>query len=206
MKLPAASATLKGDEDLPEPWCTRFRTWLAAQNGAPYVEVTGTLVMSNDVSILLLRRTQADGVCLEGPSKLDWTEGEGAPELTHFGDDCCRDTSCKRGPDGWNLRYLSLLADRNWSELSRLVPAKSKLTWSVNGEAPSQLTRAEVAAGGFADAPGCGLMYNETGCTELDEQAMTFTCRCDGGGYHVTYTWQREGDDFVLSEIYESSH
>jgi len=206
----SAPINLKGDDALPEHWRSSFRAWLGAQADAPYVAITGTMVMSNAISILLLRHTEPNGVCLEGPSKLDLMEAEGtsqlAVELEHFGDDCCPGTECTRTPDGWNLRYLSLLAAKNWQELSLLVPAKKKLVSTVNGETPSKLTRKQVASGGFSDAPSCGLMYNVTGCSEVDEKTASFTCRCDGGGYHVTYAWEREGSGFVLVETYESSH
>lgn len=203
-------STLKGDEALPEPWLSRFRAWLSAQEDPPYAAVTETLVVSNAASLVLLRHTEADGVCYEGPSKLDLIEyetgGELTVELDHFGDDCCPGTQCTRGPDGWNLRYLRLLAAKNWQELSLLVPAKKKLTSVVNGEKPSMFSRKDVANGRFSEAPACGFMYNVTGCSEVDEKTASFTCRCDGGGYHVTYDWEREGDGFVLVSISESSH
>jgi hypothetical protein len=203
-------STLKGDEALPEPWLSRFRAWLSAQEAPPYEAVTETFVISNAASLVLLRHTEGDGVCYEGPSKLDLIEyetgGELTVELDHFGDDCCPGTQCTRGPDGWNLRYLSLLAAKNWQDLSLLVPAKKKLSWVVNGEKPSTFSRKDVANGRFADAPSCGLMYNVTGCSEVDERTASFSCRCDGGGYHVTYDWEREGDGFVLVAISESSH
>jgi hypothetical protein len=204
-----ALATLKGYESIPEPWRTRFRTWLGAERNSTYVAVTDTLVISNAVSVVLLRHTEANGVCLEGPSKLDLIECEGKPELTreveHFGDDCYPGTQCTRGPDGWNLRYLALLAAKNWRELSLLVPAKKKLTSVENGEKPSTFSRKDVASGRFSDAPSCSFMYNVTGCSELDEKTAGFSCRCDGGGYHVTCEWEREGDGFVVVAISESS-
>lgn len=203
-------STLKGDEALPEPWLSRFRAWLRAQEDPPYAAVTETLVVSNAASLVLLRHTEASGVCYEGPSKLDLIEyetgGELSVELEHFGDDCCPGTQCTRGPDGWNLRYLTLLAAKDWSGLSQLVPAKKKLSSTVNGEKPSMFSRKDVANGRFADAPSCGFMYNVTGCSEVDERTASFSCRCDGGGYHVTYDWEREGDGFVLVSISESSH
>jgi hypothetical protein len=167
-------------------------------------------VVSNAASLVLLRHTEGNGACFEGPSKLDLIEYESGGELTvelqHFGDDCCPGTRCTRGPDGWNLRYLALLAAKNWQELSLLVPAKKKLTSVVNGEKPSTFSRKDVANGRFADAPSCGFMYNVTSCSELDEKTASFSCRCDGGGYHVTYDWEREGEGFVLVAISESSH
>lgn len=203
-------STLKGDEALPEPWLSRFRAWLSAQEDPPYAAVTETLVVSNAASLVLLRHTEAPGVCYEGPSKLDLIEyetgGELTVELEHFGDDCCPGTQCTRGPDGWNLRYLALLAAKDWAGLSQLVPAKKKLSSMVNGEKPSTFSRKDVANGRFSDAPSCGFMYNVTGCSEVDEKTASFTCRCDGGGYHVTYDWEREGDGFVLVSISESSH
>lgn len=201
--------TLKGDESLPEPWRTGFRKWLSKVDRSPYVAVTETFVTSNSVAVLLWRHTDADGICREGPSRLGLID-EGGPELNplleHFGDDCCPGQQCTRGPDGWNLRYLALLAAKNWKELALLVPAKKKLTSMVNGEKPIELSRSDVAKGRFSDAPSCGLMYNETGCSELEGTRASFTCRCDGGGYHVTYEWEREGDGFVLVSISESSH
>jgi hypothetical protein len=166
--------------------------------------------MSNAVSVVLQRQTRVDGVCLQGPSKLDLIESEGAPELTrdvqHFGDDCCPGTECARSSDGWYLRYLALLAAQNWQELSQLVPAKRKLVWTINGDEEPKLTRKDVAAGRFSNAPDCGLMYNVPGCEAIDERGTGFTCRCDGGGYHVTYAWEREGSGFVLVAIAEESH
>jgi hypothetical protein len=203
-------STLKGDDSLPEPWLSRFRAWLGAQENPPYAAVTETLVVSNAASLVLLRHTEGNGVCYEGPSKLDLIEyetgGELTVELEHFGDDCCPGTQCTRGPDGWNLRYLALLAAKNWQELSLLVPAKRKLSSVVNGEKPSLFSRKDVADGRFSDAPSCGFMYNVTGCSDVDEKTASFTCRCDGGGYHVTYDWEREGDGFVLVSISENSH
>ena len=203
-------AILKGDEALPEPWLSRFRAWLSAQEDPPYTAVTETLVVSNAASVVLLRHTEGNGNCYEGPSKLELIEyetgGELPVELDHFGDDCCPGTTCTRAPDGWNLRYLSLLAAKDWAALSQLVPAKKKLVSVVNGEKPSTFSRKDVANGRFSDAPSCGFMYNVTGCSDLDAKMASFTCRCDGGGYHVTYDWEREGDGFVLVSISESSH
>ena len=203
-------STLKGDDELPEPWLSRFRAWLGKQEDAPYVAVTETFVVSNGASVLLLRHTEANGACYEGPSKLDLVEYESGGELTielqHFGDDCCPGTQCTRGTDGWNLHYLSLLAAKDWAALSQLVPAKKNLVSVVNGEKPSTYSRKDVASGRFSDFPSCGLVYNVTGCSDLDEKQASFTCRCDGGGYHVTYDWEREGDGFVLVQISESSH
>lgn len=203
-------STLKGDEALPEPWLSRFRAWFGAQENPPYAAVTETFVVSNAASVVLLRHTEGKGSCYEGPSKLDLIEyetgGELTAELDHFGDDCCPGTTCTRGPDGWNLRYLSLLAAKDWAALSQLVPAKKKLVSVVNGEKPSTFSRKDVANGRFSDAPSCGFMYNVTGCSDVDEKQASFTCRCDGGGYHVTYDWEREGDGFVLVSISESSH
>ena len=174
--------------------------------------VTRVEVVSNSVSVVLQRRSEVDGVCLQGPSKLDLIQYEGAPELTqeirHFGDDCCPGTECVRTSEGWNLHYLSLLVDKNWKELAMLVPTKRKLVWSINGgEQPTvQLTRKQVAAGKLESAPGCGLVYDEPNCDALDDKAAGFTCRCDGGGYHVSYEWEREGAGFVLVGIAEDSH
>lgn len=207
---PPALSALKGDEELPEPWRTRFRTWLSEQKNSSYVAVTAAQVVSNAVTVVLQRQATTDGVCLQGPSRLDLIENEGAPELTreieHFGDDCCPGTDCTRTSDGWNLRYLSLLAAKNWQELALLLPAQRKLDWVINGDAEPKLTRKDVAAGRFSNAPNCGLMYNVPSCDALDEKSNRFNCRCDGGGYHVTYAWEREGSGFVLVAIAESSH
>jgi hypothetical protein len=201
-----AETSLAGDDQLPEPWRARFRGWLAAQTNPTYVAVVGNQVMSNAISIVLQRRTQIAGVCLQGPSKLELLD-EGTPELTHFGDDCCPGTECVRTVDGWNLRYLALVAARSWKELSLLVPAERKLVWHVNDEGPTvRLSRKQVAAGQFREPPNCGLIYDVPSCDPVDATGNGFICRCDGGGYHVAYTWQREGNGFVLVDIAESSH
>jgi hypothetical protein len=205
-------ASLVGDEQLPEPWRARFRTWLSAQANATYVRVTASFVISNAVSVVLERRSEKDGVCLTGPSKLDLMQDAGteqvSAEVQDFGDDCCPGTACERTSDGWNLRYLSLLGAKNWQELALLVPAQGKLTWTINGgEVPTvKVTRKDVAAGRFNEAPSCGFMYNVPSCDALAEGANAFTCRCDGGGYHVSYAWEREGTGFVLVSIDENSH
>ncbi len=209
---PRPPITLPGDEQLPEPWRARFRAWLGSETKPTYVAVTRVEITSNAASVVLQRRTQVDGVCLQGPSKLDLIQYEGTPELTrdvlHFGDDCCPGTQCVRTSEGWNLHYLTLLADKNWKELSLLVPAKRKLVWTVNGgEVPTvELTRKQVAAGKLQQAPDCGLVYNVPSCDDIDDKAAGFSCRCDGGGYHVTYDWEREGTGFVLVHVVEESH
>jgi hypothetical protein len=174
--------------------------------------VTRVDVLTNFMYVVLRRRAEVGGVCLQGPSTLSLDQSAGSPEITqeiqHFGDDCCPGTECTRTSEGWNIHYLTLLADKNWKELSRLVPAKRKLTWTVNGsEEPTvKLTRKQVAAGQFHHAPTCGLVYDVPSCDDIDEKAAGFSCRCDGGGYHVSYEWEREGTGFVLVNIAEESH
>jgi hypothetical protein len=208
----AQPATLKGDEQLPEPWRSRFRAWLSGEKSSPYVAVLDSQVVSNAAAVVLQRRQDANGACLQGPSRLDLIEHEGTKELTrevqHFGDDCCPGTECARTPNSWNLRYLALLAARDWQQLSRLVPAKRQLVWTINGgEVPtSRFTRKDVVAGRLQQAPSCGLIYNVPSCDALDAGGTGFTCRCDGGGSHVTYHWEREGPGFVIVAINEESH
>jgi hypothetical protein len=209
---PQAVFTLPGDEQLPEPWRARFRAWLSAEVNPRYVRVIDSHVMSNAVSVVLERRTQENGVCLTGPSRLDLVQDEGATqanaELQHFGNDCCPGSECLRTADGWNLRFLALLAAQDWQQLSLLAPAQQKLVWTINGgELPTvKLTRKDVAAGRFRQAPNCGFMYNVPSCDELAAGSNGFTCRCDGGGYHVSYAWEREGTGFVLVSVNEDSH
>ncbi len=209
---PQPLANLEGDDKLPEPWRTRFRAWLARETKPPYIAVTRVQVISNAVSVVLQRRSEVDGVCLQGPSKLDLIQYEGTPKLTHevqdFGDDCCPGTECVRTPQGWNLHYFTLLAAHDWKQLSLLVPAKQKLVWTINGgEEPTiKLTRKQVAAGQLRQALDCGLIYYVPSCDDRDASDTSFTCRCDAGGHHVTYDWQREGAAFVLVNITEESH
>jgi hypothetical protein len=96
------------------------------------------------------------------------------------------------------------LAAKDWVGLAQLVPATKQLVSVVNGER-STFSRNDVGKGRFAEAPGCSLIHGATGCSEVDEKTASFTCRCDAGGYHVTYDWKREGDGFVLVRISESS-
>jgi hypothetical protein len=201
-----------GDEQLPEPWRARFRAWLSAQPKPTYVRVVDAAVISNAVSVVLERRREDKGVCWSGPTKLELVEEEGTGQLSaeaqDFGDDCCPGTECVRTSDGWNLRYLALLGAKNWRELSLLVPAQQKLVWTINGgEVPTvKVTRKDVAAGRFKQAPNCDFMYNTPSCDPIAEGSGNFTCRCDGGGYHVSFAWEREGTGFVLVSIDENSH
>ena len=209
---PRSLASLPGDEQLPEPWRARFRTWLSAQSNPPYVRVIDSQVISNAMSVVLERRMEKAGVCLTGPSRVELVQDEEAKpaslEVQDFGEDCCPGSECARTSEAWNLRYLAMLTAKNWLELSKLVPAQRQLVWTINGgEQPTvKLTRKDVAAGRFHDAPNCGFIYSLPSCEGISEGSNGFVCRCDGGGYHVRYLWEREGTGFVLVRIEEDSH
>ena len=209
---PQPVSNLPGDEQLPEPWRTRFRAWLSAQSNRSYVRVIDSQVISNAVSVVLERRTEKAGVCLTGPSRVELIQDEEAKpasaEVQDFGDDCCPGSECVPTSEAWNLRYLALLTAKNWPELSKLVPAQRQLVWTINGgEQPTvKLTRKDVAAGRLHDGPNCGFMYNVPSCDGIVAGSSRFSCRCDGGGYHVRYAWEREGVGFVLVGIDEDSH
>ena len=49
-----------------------------------------------------------------------------------------------------------------------------------------------------------GFISLQPSCGEPDAKGK-FQCRCDGGGYHVTYDWEKEGDTFVIVAISEES-
>jgi hypothetical protein len=201
---------LPGDQAIPEPWRFRFRFWLTDQSRPSYVRVLESEAISNAVTVVLERRSERDGVCLAGPTRLALIQETGATqasaELQDFGDDCCPGTECVPSAEGWNLRYLALVAAKDWAKLALLVPAKRALRWTINaGEQPTvSVTRSDVAKGKLHDPPGCGLLYNVPSC-EGTSQTSSFTCRCDGGGSHVVFSWQKEGDGFVLVAIDESS-
>jgi hypothetical protein len=210
-------ATLAGDDKIDERWRTPFRTWLTAAGETSYVEVIDTQIVSNSAAIVLRRHTEQGGECREGPSTLTIIQDEGAEpsyEVTDFGDDCCAGTECKRTEQSWNLRYLKTVEAKDWPGLAKLAPARGKLvlhaTWATDdgkgGEQTRRLTRKEIAAGKLTDPPGCGFINTTPTCEPRDARGKGFTCACNGGGYHVTYRWQKEGAGFVLARIDEDSH
>jgi hypothetical protein len=212
---PTPLATLAGDDKIAEPWRTRFRTWLTEQAANPFTEVIKSEEITNSVSLVLRRRIESNGECREGPSRLTLVYESPEVDLQHFGQDCCPGTACTRDPQSWNLRYLNALVAKDWSTLALLVPAKGKLMSntttvgthvSAGPKSSRKFTRKDVAAGKFDDGPGCDLVYTAPSCGPLNAQGTEFTCACDGGGYHVDYTWKKEGAGFVLSRIDEQSH
>lgn len=209
---------LAGDDKLDERWRPLFREWLiTAKDQAAYVAVVDTMVVANGASVVLRRHVEAGGACREGPSTLSIIQDEGAAptfEVVDFGDDCCAGTECKRTEQSWNLRFLGALAAKDAKVLASLVPAKGKLVWNATwasedgkgGKKSQRLSRKDVAAGKLADAPGCGFINTTPACDPVDAKGKGFTCTCHGGGYHVTYHWQKEGAGFVLVRIDEDSH
>lgn len=208
---------LTGDDQIAEPWRARFRAWLRDQPDAPYTEVLRADAVANAVTVVVTRRVEAEGECREGPSRVTITQDEGATpsvDLVDFGDDCCADTTCVATPASWQLRFLKAFTAKDWNALSLLAPAKKPLVAravvSSSEDAPQKTTRAwkrkDIAAGKFADGPGCDLVYSTLACGPLDKKGKSFTCTCDGGGYHVEYVWQKEGSGFVLAKTDEQSH
>lgn len=205
---------LAGDDLINEPWRTQFRRWLASQNDAVYTDVVSANEISNSVTLVLRHRMERDDQCFEGPNRLTLVSDPPSAEIENFGMDCCPGTECDRSPESWNLRYLNALNAKDWKTLALLIPSKGKLITSTTtigshlgpaAKKDRKFSRKDVAAGKF-NGPGCTFVHTTPSCGFFDEKISSFTCKCDGGGYHVEYTWQKEGDDFVITRINEESH
>ena len=206
--------SLPGDDKVPERFRKAFGEWLKEDAASIYTRVVEVSEVSNAVSVVVMRQYEGDGECRTGPSTLELIEQDGAIEadITHFGDDCCPGTTCAVSNHGYNLRWIAAVESKDWAALAGLVPARGKLTWELvtrDGEKVKKVrksfTRKDIAAGKADNLPGCGFIYMRPDCEEVDPATGGFTCSCNGGGSHTTYTWKKEGDAMVVSRIDETS-
>ncbi len=201
-------------EAIPADYARAFSDFLEEDVGKIYQRVVEVSEISNAVDIQLERRFEVEGMCHVGPSVVSFTkkdDGSLEREIAHFGEDCCPGATCLMVPNGWNLRYINAVKANDLAALSALVPAKKKLKYSFVGgsegkvdKSKKQFSRKDVAAGKFTNPPGCGFINMAPSCGEPDAKGK-FQCRCDAGGYHVTYDWEKEGDTFVIVSISEES-
>jgi len=207
--------SIAGDEQVPERFKRSFGEFLKGAEGGGYARVIEVREVSNAVAIVLERRLETLQSCRVGPSTLEIVddEGERTTDVVHFGEDCCPGTTCEMGPMSWNLRYLKALADDDLGAFAALVPAKKKLKYKLVAATESgapktskqAYSRKDIAAGKFKSPPDCGFVDTRPSCREPDVKTGAFQCACDGGGYHVTYDWEKEGEGYVLVAIDESS-
>lgn len=201
-------------ETVPEAYARAFSDFLEEDVAKVYQRVVEVSEISNALELVVERRVESEGMCQVGPSVVSFVQkddGTLAREVAHFGDDCCPGTVCLMLPSSWNLRYINAVKSKDLAALAALVPAKKKLKYNFVGATESgtekskkQFSRKDVAAGKFTNPPGCGFINLQPSCGEPDAKGK-FQCRCDGGGYHVTYDWEKEGDTFVIVAISEES-
>lgn len=202
---------IDGDGQVPERFAKAFGEWLRDENaGGIYTRVVTVSEVSNAVSLVVERRIEMNGECRIGPSTIEIIEeaGETKAEATHFGEDCCPDTRCEMTPDSWNLRYIHAVDAKDPKALSVLFAATKKLKYELvtpDGKSKKTWSRKDIAAGKFVNPPGCGFIDTRPSCGEPDAKTGAFTCRCDGGGTHTEFNWEKEGDGFVIVSINESS-
>jgi hypothetical protein len=212
---PEPLPSIPGDDKVPERFRKAFGEWLKGDEASVYSRVVEVSEVSNALSVVVTRRYEGDGECRTGPSTVEFMEQDGAfqTEVTHFGDDCCPGTTCAVSNLGYNLRWIAAVAGKDWAALSALVPAKGKLTWELvtsDGDKVKKVrksfTRKDIAAGKGENLPGCGFINTRPDCELPDPKTGGFTCSCNGGGTHTTYTWKKDGDAMVVVRIDESSH
>jgi len=201
---------LPGDENVPEAYRRALSDFLEQDLSKMYQRVIEVSEVSNAVSIVLERKIEMEGSCRIGPSTIELMveNGETKTESTHFGEDCCPGSPCAMVPDSWNLRYINTIKGDDLTALSKLVPAKKKLAYTLvtpEGKTKKSFSRKDVAGGKFVNPPTCGFVNTRPSCNAPDAKTGAFQCQCNGGGYQVTYDWAKEGDTFVIIKIDESS-
>lgn len=200
--------TLPG-ESVPEAYQRPLSDFLEQDMSKIFQRVLEVSEVSNAISIVLERKIEQGGECRIGPTTVEIITENGATNTnaTHFGEDCCPGTTCAMLPTSWNLRYINAVKSKDLAALAQLFPNKKKVAYSlVTPEAKSKKSwsRKDIAAGKFVNPPTCGFIDTRPACGEPDAKGA-FQCQCDGGGYHVTYDWAKEGDTFVIVKIDESS-
>jgi len=201
--------TLPGEE-VPLAYKRPLSDFLEQDASKIFQRVLTVSEVSNAVSIVLERKIEENGQCRIGPTTVEIVTENGATntDATHFGEDCCPGTTCEMLPTSWNLRYINAVQSKDLAALSLLFPSKKKVAYSlVTPEAKSKksYSRKDIAAGKLVNPPSCGFIETRPACEGPDAKTGAFQCKCDGGGYHVTYDWAKEGDTFVIVKIDESN-
>ena len=154
--------------------------------------------ISNEAAVLLEERTG-------GPEcRVHWTTltvtdeaaGVGPVQVQRFGGDCCEGSPCERSPAGHHLHLLNALQTRNWQAVAAHVPAGGSVAFELvvpDGTSRETWTRADLEAGKI-NPPGCASVNTQPSCQEGAPKDGQFECRCDGGGYHVTYRYRLTAD------------
>jgi|GEM_PF-3101311 len=174
-----------------------FKGWVdaASKDGARYVALASSEV-SNAASAAFDEDRGAGDECRSGWLWLEVIEGAdktlGEITVERFAGDCCGANECERTTEGQHLHFLRSVAKKDWAAVAAHVPDEGAITFVNNtpdGEKRKTTGRTAVAAG-EADIAGCGPLMSRPSCDEAIGEDGAFTCRCDAGGYHVTYAYQ----------------
>lgn len=192
-----APIVFEGERSVAQRFAGPFGARLAAaQAGGSNLTLLATSEVSNAAMALLEERRGAGGEC-----RLHWLwieamvrddgGGVGEVEERRFGGECCDAEPCARTPAGQHLRLLRAVAAKDWVAVAEHVAEGEGARYvEVTPEERSEArwTRTKVAAG-EANVPSCGPFDTQPSCDEAPAADGSFECRCDGGGYHVTYRY-----------------
>ena len=194
---PQAPIVFESERGVSPRFAAAFGPWLAAaQAGGARLVLLATSEVSNAATALLEERRGAGGECrlhwlwIEAMDRDDGA-GVGEVEARRFGGECCDAGPCARTLEGQHLRLLRAVAAKDWQAAAEHVAEDKAVAYvELTPEERSEAawTRAQVASGA-ANIPSCGPFDTQPSCDEAAAADGSFTCRCDGGGYHVTYRY-----------------
>ncbi|MCB9732185.1 MAG: hypothetical protein H6745_06180 [Deltaproteobacteria bacterium] len=212
-----AATPPSGLGEVPDRFATAFAGFFAQGGPDRSYKVLEVSIVSNGAKVFVEERVGKGAECRVGWAWLDTIDKEGENagvtdvEATRFGGDCCTDEPCGRTIPGAFLHFLGALHDKAWLEVAKFVPGDATVELTINTPEDSSKAKyghADVEAGKF-EAPGCFGTEMMPSCDDAAGDDGGFTCRCDAGGYHVTYTFKAgEGENAlpVLVSIVDDEH
>jgi hypothetical protein len=192
----AAPIRFEGDKLLSQRFAEVFGGWTRAAEGqGASLTLVAVSEVSNAATALLEERSGAGAECrlrwvwIEAMDREDGG-GVGAVASRGFGGDCCGSEGCARTIEGQHLHLLRAIAAEDWSAVAAHVPDGESVAYSeVTPEEQEKATwsKAKIAAGEVRP-PGCGPIDTLPSCDAAAADG-SFSCRCDGGGYHISYSF-----------------
>ena len=203
-----APIVFDGDNDLPPRFVAPFVAWLQrAQTAWARFKLVAASAVSNSGRALL--EEQSGGA--ECRLRWLWIEamdredggGVGEVEVSRFGGDCCDGGACARDLAGHHLHLLRAVAAKDWRAVLSHVPAATTVAYALTSPAGKEEQRWKPATieAGEAAVPGCGPLDTLPSCDEAANAEGVFDCRCDGGGYHITYTYRLPAEPVGLATL-----
>lgn len=213
-----AATPPSGLGELPDRFVPVFTRFFGLGGPDRSYRVLEVSIASNAAKVFAEERVGAGAECRLGWAWLDTMDKEGEDagvtdvEVTRFGGDCCTDEPCARPIAGAFVHFLTAIHAKDWAKLAAFVPPGATVAYTLTsgpeGASKRSWGHAQLATGEI-DVPGCYGTEMVPTCDEAAGEDGGFTCRCDAGGYHVSYRFKvGEGDNAlpVLVSVDDDQH